>query len=64
MPLEVVQWWWILNQNPFQSIAFYCPTQRQLKNIRRVSWHTPNDTVSSRRGWGEGLRLVFIEENT
>ncbi|KAF6345799.1 taste 1 receptor member 2 [Rhinolophus ferrumequinum] len=45
MPLEVVQWRWILNQNPFQSIAFYCPTQRQLKNIRRVSWHTPNDTI-------------------
>ncbi|KAM5264980.1 taste receptor type 1 member 2 [Hipposideros larvatus] len=45
MPLEVVQWQWDLSQNPFQSVAFYYPTEQQLKGIRKVSWHTPNDTI-------------------
>lgn len=55
MPLEVVQWQWNLSQGSFQSIASYHPTQRQLRVIRRVSWHTPDGAVSSQRGWGRAL---------
>ncbi|KAB0396715.1 hypothetical protein E2I00_019835, partial [Balaenoptera physalus] len=45
--LEVIQWQWHLSQNPFQSIASYQPSKRQLKDICDISWHTPNSTVSS-----------------
>ncbi|XP_069333501.1 taste receptor type 1 member 2 [Eulemur rufifrons] len=45
MPLEVIQWQWDMNQNPFQSVASYYPTQRQLTNIGSIAWHTPNNTV-------------------
>ncbi|XP_016070057.1 PREDICTED: taste receptor type 1 member 2 [Miniopterus natalensis] len=45
MPLEVIQWRWNLSQNPFESIASYHPAQRQLKDVREVSWHTPDGTV-------------------
>ncbi|XP_066121249.1 taste receptor type 1 member 2 [Saccopteryx bilineata] len=43
--LEVVQWQWDLSQNPFRSIAFYYPRQRQLRDVGRVSWHTLNNRV-------------------
>ncbi|XP_008146378.3 taste receptor type 1 member 2 [Eptesicus fuscus] len=45
MPLEVIQWQWNVSQNPFQTIASYYPAQRQLKDVRGVSWHTPDGTV-------------------
>lgn len=47
--LEVIQWLWDLKQNPFQSVASYYPLKRKLKCIRDISWHTPNNTVSSLR---------------
>ena len=40
--------------DPFQSIASYQPSKRQLKDICDISWHTPNSTVSSQEGVGEG----------
>eukprot|EP00069_Balaena_mysticetus_P021020 bmy_13309T0 len=43
--LEVIQWQWDLSQNPFQSIASYQPSKRQLKDICDISWHTPNNTI-------------------
>uniref|UniRef100_A0A8C0C9S2 Taste receptor type 1 member 2 n=1 Tax=Balaenoptera musculus TaxID=9771 RepID=A0A8C0C9S2_BALMU len=43
--LEVIQWQWDLSQNPFQSIASYQPSKRQLKDICDISWHTPNRTI-------------------
>ncbi|XP_064137440.1 taste receptor type 1 member 2 [Loxodonta africana] len=43
--LEIVQWRWDTSQSPFQSIAFYHPTQRQLSNISPVSWNNPNNTI-------------------
>lgn len=63
MGLEVVQWQWDPSQNPFRSIASYCPVLRQLRATGNVSWHTANNTVSSRRaggraGVGAGHRLV------
>lgn len=54
MPLEVIQWHWNWSQNPFQTIASYQPAQQQLKDVRGVSWHTPDGTVSS-QGPGQGL---------
>ncbi|CAK6440678.1 unnamed protein product [Pipistrellus nathusii] len=45
LPLEVVQWQWNLSQNPFRTVASYYPAQRQLRDVRRVSWHTPDGTV-------------------
>lgn len=53
--LEVIQWLWDLKQNPFQSVASYYPLKRKLKCIRDISWHTPNNTVSSLRGGELGL---------
>nr|AEX66098.1 G-protein coupled receptor [Lontra canadensis] len=45
MSLEVIQWQWDLNQNPFLSIASYYPALRQLKMGHNVSWHTANNTI-------------------
>ncbi|MBV96186.1 Taste receptor type 1 member 2, partial [Eschrichtius robustus] len=45
LKLEVIQWQWHLSQNPFQSIASYQPSKRQLKDICDISWHTPNSTL-------------------
>lgn len=55
MPLEIVQWRWDANRRPFQSIAFYHPTEQLLKDVDNISWHTPNNSVSS-RGLGAGAR--------
>ncbi|XP_057566375.1 taste receptor type 1 member 2 [Hippopotamus amphibius kiboko] len=43
--LEVIQWQWDLSQNPFQSVASYQPSKRQLKGIRNISWHTPDNMI-------------------
>lgn len=57
MSLEVIQWQWDLSQNPFLSIASYHPALRQLKTVRNVSWHTADNTVSSRPAAGGQLGL-------
>uniref|UniRef100_A0A3Q2GT45 Taste receptor type 1 member 2 n=1 Tax=Equus caballus TaxID=9796 RepID=A0A3Q2GT45_HORSE len=55
--LEIVQRQWDPSQSPFQTVASYHPMLQKLRDIREVSWHTPNNTVSSQRGWcGRGLR--------
>ncbi|KAM6216933.1 taste receptor type 1 member 2 [Rhynchocyon petersi] len=43
--LEIIQWRWDQSQNPFQSIAFYHPSQGYLMNISSIFWNTPNNTV-------------------
>lgn len=69
MPIEVIQWQWNESRSPFQSIAFYHPMERLLKDVDKVSWHTPDDSVSS-RGPGGGAHagvardVIFIEEDT
>ncbi|ELK10455.1 taste receptor type 1 member 2 [Pteropus alecto] len=45
MPIEVIQWQWNESRSPFQSIAFYHPTERLLKDVDKVSWHTPDDSI-------------------
>ncbi|KAM9241712.1 taste receptor type 1 member 2 [Dugong dugon] len=45
MGLEIIQWRWDLNQNPFQSIAFYHPVRGQLLHVSPISWNTPNNTI-------------------
>nr|ACP31198.1 G-protein coupled receptor [Helogale parvula] len=45
MGLEVIQWQWDLSQNPFRSIASYCPVLRQLRATGDVSWHTANNKI-------------------
>uniref|UniRef100_A0A3Q2HQ15 Taste receptor type 1 member 2 n=1 Tax=Equus caballus TaxID=9796 RepID=A0A3Q2HQ15_HORSE len=43
--LEIVQRQWDPSQSPFQTVASYHPMLQKLRDIREVSWHTPNNTV-------------------
>ncbi|XP_004425699.1 PREDICTED: taste receptor type 1 member 2 [Ceratotherium simum simum] len=43
--LEIIQWQWDRSQSPFQSVAFYDPVLRQLRDTRHISWHTPGNTI-------------------
>ncbi|KAF5924715.1 hypothetical protein HPG69_004587 [Diceros bicornis minor] len=52
--LEIIQWQWDRSQIPFQSVAFYNPVLRQLRDTRHISWHTPGNTVSSGGAGGDG----------
>ncbi|XP_074072885.1 taste receptor type 1 member 2 [Macrotis lagotis] len=46
MGLEIIQWQWDNERNPFQSIAFYNADKRQLSNVAtNISWNTPNNTI-------------------
>ncbi|XP_043853431.1 taste receptor type 1 member 2 isoform X2 [Dromiciops gliroides] len=47
MDLDIVQWQWGEDQNPFRSVAFYNSTLGKLQNITTINWNTPNNMTPS-----------------
>ncbi|XP_074158664.1 taste receptor type 1 member 2 [Sminthopsis crassicaudata] len=46
MGLEIIQWQWDVDHNPFKKIAFYNPAQQYLSNVAtNISWNTPNNSA-------------------